>query len=145
MFKVIILLVVGIFPVNIIAASSDYGRPWDNPDYHSSPIGILMVPFTIIILIVLGIGWISGNKDKVIKLLKISFYFFCGGALVFGLIILPLLDRLERKSNENQEINYTTSINNYHTGRKPSSDNKKFNIDVEKEKSGREKIPGNFK
>ena len=131
LLRATILLVIGITPINIFAASSDYGRPWDDPDYHSSPIGKLMVPIAIIILIVLGIGWISSNKDKVIKLLKISFYFLCGGALVFGLIILPLLDRLDRPTNEYKEINFTNSINDSHTS--TSSDNKRIYTDVVKE------------
>ena len=128
--RAMIPLVIGMSPINIFAASSDYGRPWDDPDYHSSPIGKLMVPIAIIILILLSIGWIFCNKDKVIRLLKMSFYILCGGALVFGLIILPLLDRLDRPSNED-EINYTRTINYSHTS--TSSDYKRIYTDIEKE------------
>ena len=130
LLKTMILVVIGMSPINILAAPSDYGRPWDDPDYQSNPLGKLMLPIAIIILILLSIGWIFSNKDKVIRLLKMSFYILCGGALVFGLIILPLLDRLDRPSNE-VEINYTRTINYSHTS--TSSDYKRIYTDIEKE------------
>ena len=83
------------------AAPSDYGRPWDDPDYHSSPLSKLFIPIGIIVLIILAIGYISSHKEEIGKMLKSGFSILCGGALIFGLIILPSLDRCSRSTNNN--------------------------------------------
>ena len=85
-------------PLSLMAAPSDHGRPWDDANYHSSPISKILIPIAIIALIILAICWIANNKESIAKLLKNGFSILCVGALVFGFIILPLLDRADRDS-----------------------------------------------
>lgn len=88
--------------MSLFAAPSDYGRPWDDPDYHSSPLSKLFIPIGIIVLIILAIGYIGSHKEEIGKIFKSGFSILCGGALIFGLLILPTLDRCDRQStNEN--------------------------------------------
>lgn len=80
----------------LYAAPADYGRPWDDPDYHSSPLSKIFIPICILVLIILAIGYIGSHKEEIGNMLKSGFSILCGGALIFGLIILPLLDRCDR-------------------------------------------------
>lgn len=85
---------------SIFAAPSDHGHPWSDPDYQSSPLSELFIPIGIIVLIILAIGYISSHKEEIGKILKSSFSILCGGVLIFGLIVLPLLDRCDRTTNK---------------------------------------------
>lgn len=106
-----LFVLMSLIPAKLFADPSDYGRPWDDPNYHSSGFSKILIPIGIIILIIFVIGWLSSNKEIVGRILKNGFYLLCGGALLFGLIILPLLDHNEKSSNDSHNTNYPP-INN---------------------------------
>jgi|GEM_PF-1528840 len=113
-YRVKIFSILLALPILVFAAPSDHGRPWDDPSYHSSPLSKIFVLIAIIILIILAIewiiGWIGNNKEKIGGILKNLFSIICGGLFIFGIIILPLLDRCGRVSSTQspQEVGYKT-------------------------------------
>lgn len=92
-------IIISQVPLLLLAAPSDHGRPWDSPGYHDSPLSKLFIPFGIIALIILAIGWLGNNKEKVGNFFKNGFAVLCIGALIFGFVILPLLDKADRSSS----------------------------------------------
>lgn len=111
----------------IHATPTDHGRPWDDPDYHSSPLGKIFIPIAIIVLIILAVGYISSNKEKIGGLLKSGFSIFCFGVLVFGLMIVPLIDRCDRHSSSNSNPSKTIQ-----TSTQSNSPSSSSNSNVEK-------------
>ena len=95
-----LLVILMAIPITLYADPSVYGRPWDHPTYHNSPLGYILLPIVVIILILFIIKWISSNKETIVKILKNVFYIFCVGTLFGGFIVLSLLDRNEISSNE---------------------------------------------
>ena len=102
-YRVKIFSILSALPILVFAAPSDHGRPWDDPSYHSSPLskifGLIAIIILIILTIGLAIGWIGSNKEKIGGILKSLFSIICGGLFIFGIIILPLLDRCGRVSS----------------------------------------------
>lgn len=57
------ILAISLFlPSLILAAPSDHGRPWDDPNYHSSGADKLFMIIVIIAIIVYIFKWIANNK-----------------------------------------------------------------------------------
>lgn len=115
-YRVKIFSILSALPIVVFAAPSDHGRPWDDPSYHSSPLskifGLIAIIILIILTIGLAIGWIGSNKEKIGGILKSLFSIICGGLFIFGIIILPLLDRCGRVSStqspQEGEVGYKT-------------------------------------
>ena len=115
-YRVKIFSILSALPILVFAAPSDHGRPWDDPSYHSSPLskifGLIAIIILIILTIGLAIGWIGSNKEKIGGILKSLFSIICGGLFIFGIIILPLLDRCGRVSStqspQEGEVGYKT-------------------------------------
>lgn len=95
-------------PVFLWAAPEDHGRPWDDPGYHESPLGKILLPIAIIVLIIIAIGWVLSNRETMGKILKNGFYIICAGGFLFGIIILPLMERTEKSSVSSHGINEET-------------------------------------
>lgn len=127
-YRVKIFSILSALPILVFAAPSDHGRPRDDPSYHSSPLSKIFVPIAIIILIILAIGWIGNNKEKFGGILKNLFSIICVGALIFGFIILPSLDRCGRESSTqsptvNQQNVDNSTYSNSQEGNQQSNPN----------------------
>lgn len=98
------ILAISLFlPSLILAAPSDHGRPWDDPNYHSSGAGKLFMIIAIIAIIVYIFKWIVNNKGTVFNFLKTGFYILCIGIWVF-IILIGGLDRCGRGSNNTSSV-----------------------------------------
>ena len=130
------------------SAPEDHGRPWDDPDYHTSPLGKILLPIAIIVLVIIAIGWILSNRETVGKILKNGFAVLCVGALIVGFVIIPLLD--ENDTSE-KDANTTISTNVKPNSNKPQKGEvgyktKTYRIDVCRtcDGTGKYKIDANW-
>ena len=159
-------------PFLIWCSPEDHGRPWDDPSYHESGLGKILLPVAIIVIIIIAIGWMISNRETMGKILKNIFSIICIGGLIVGLFIIPLIDHYESDGESGTNVTYKT--NGSSTSKKPQKDEvgyktKTYRIDICRtcngsgkynieanwghtsvqcptcHGSGKEKIPGNYR
>lgn len=82
-------------PALVYPAPSDHGRPLADSDYHSGQFDNLFIILGGLVFVILVVVLVANHKDVIGKTLKYAFSILCVSALLFGFIVLPILDRYD--------------------------------------------------